>query len=100
MHYLYLKSARDTFSFSKEWLPEQKFEDIIHELASIALRRSRISALAATEGFTRPKKHPISGYEYGVQASLSIGRYSTSLDTHFQRLMTQIFPSQSDDTNP
>lgn len=63
---------------------------MIAELAIVALQRQRLSALVAKEGFTRPKIHPVSGITYGLEESLSAGRYTTALDNRFQVLMSVI----------
>jgi hypothetical protein len=86
----FIEDAAATFSFSRGWLAESDFKTTIHELAIVELQRQRLSALVAKEGFTRPKIHPISGLEYGVEESLSAGRYATTLDNRFRHRMSQL----------
>jgi len=87
---LFLKDARATFLAARDNLSESEFERLLHELAIVELQRQRLSGLIAQEGSFRPKKHPVSGYEYGLEETLGAGRYATSLDNRFMALMERL----------
>lgn len=91
IHDAYLLDARRTFSFCKAWLSPEEFDKTIAELAVLELQKQRLSALVSRDGHTRPKRHPVSGREYGVEPSLAAGRYSTALDNRFRRLTDRLF---------
>ncbi len=76
-------------------MPEPEFERLLHELAIVELQKQRLSGLIAQEGAFRPKKHPISGYEYGLEETLASGRYSTALHNRFNRLIDLMLGSSS-----
>jgi len=91
LHQMYVESARSTFSFCLVWLPADEFEQVIAEAGFLELRRMRLSALTAKEGFTRPKIHPANGQHYGLKAALGTGRYATAIDHESEALMSRIF---------
>ena len=60
---------------------------------------SPLPTLVAREGFTRPKRHPVSGYEYGRELALGIGRYSTAINSLWEQLIEAMLcdPAQLSD---
>ena len=91
LHAMYVESARTSLSFCLAWLSPTELEQTISELGFLELRRMRLSALTAREGFTRPKTHPISGVKYGLRDALGAGRYATAIDNEFNALMERVF---------
>ena len=90
IHDAYIEDARSTFAFCREWLSGIEFEQTILQLAIVTLQRQRLSALVAREGFTRPKIHATSHRAFGVEESLSAGRYAIALDNQFVMLMNRV----------
>lgn len=86
----YIDSARKTYVECLDWMTEAERDQVIRDLGILSLRRRRLSALVAREGFTRPKRHPVSGYEYGSELALGIGRYSTAISNKWEQLMTRL----------
>lgn len=86
----FVEDAAATFLSAREWLSEPDFESTIHELAIVELQRQRLSSLVARDGFTRPKIHPISKIEFGVQESLAAGRYATALQNRWLALTSTL----------
>lgn len=86
----FVEDAAATFSSARKWLSEPDHNSTIHELAIVSLQRQRLSTLLARDGFTKPKIHPISGLEYGVEESLAAGRYATALFNRSSGLMKRL----------
>jgi hypothetical protein len=74
-------------------MSEEKRDKILDDLAILSLRRRRLSAFIAKEGLLREKRHPVSGYVYGLKAGLGVGRYSTAIDNQFFPLFDQLLYS-------
>jgi len=83
----YVPSARQTYTECLNWLTSEERDLVLNDLAILSLRKIRLSALIAREGFLRDKVHPISGIVYGKQSALGIGRYATAIENRFQPLM-------------
>lgn len=86
----YVESAKSTFIECLNWMTEEERDLIIHDLGILALRKRRLSALVAREGFTRPVRHPVSGVEYKRELALGIGRYATAINNLWQPLMESL----------
>ena len=86
----YIESAKTTFTECLDWMTEDQRDQIIYDLGILSLRKRRLSALIAQQGFFRPKRHPVSGYEYGKVLALGIGRYATAIDRPWQRLVDSL----------
>lgn len=91
--YRYVHDGRKHYQRCLEWMSEATRDNHLHELALLHLRRNRVSGLVAREGLLRDKKHPISGYVYGREMSLGIGRYATAIDTLYWPLMHELIYS-------
>ena len=90
LHKMYVDSALSAFSFCLAWLPPEEFERLTNEAGFLELRRMRLSALTAKEGFTRPKIHPVSGVEYGLREALGSVRYSTAVDNAMNSVLGRL----------
>lgn len=97
IHDRYVESARTTFSFCRKWLADDDFDRTVHQLSIVELRRGRLSALVARQGFFRPKTHPTSGIQYGIEENLGVGRYATALDRRFNALMSEVLNDPQSD---
>lgn len=94
----YIDSARETYTACLDWMTEAERDQVIRDLGILSLRRRRLSALVAREGFTRPKRHPVSGYEYGRELALGIGRYSTSVNNIWEPLTGLLLHDPDEDS--
>lgn len=90
IHDAYIEDARRTFSFCTAWLSDQQFEDTIGQLALVELQKQRLSALIARDGIARPRVHPISKVQYGMEPTLAAGRYESALANRWNDLMSRI----------
>lgn len=90
IHDAYLADARRTFSFARQWLSDQQFEETIAQLAIVNLQRQRLSALIARDGIVRPRVHPVSKARCGLEPTLAAGRYESALTNRWNDLMSRI----------
>lgn len=89
----YVESGRRNLKRCLQWMNVERRDSILHELGILSLRRRRLSALLAREGLVRPKRHPVSGFVYGVQATVGVGRYMTAIANQFNPLMDELILS-------
>lgn len=97
IHDAYIEDASCTFSFARQWLSDQQFEDTIAQLAIVNLQRQRLSALIARDGIAKPKIHPISKVSYGLEPTLAAGRYESALANRWNDLMSRLLNEPSAD---
>lgn len=86
----YVADARRQFTFCLAWLSEQQFEETIAQLAIVNLQRMRLSALVARDGIARPRVHPVSKIQYGLEPTLAAGRYESALANRWNDLMSRV----------
>lgn len=94
-HDAYIEDARRAFIFCRQWLSDQQFEETIAQLAIVSLQRQRLSALIARDGIAKPKTHPVSKIQYGLEPTLGAGRYDAALTNRFSELMARILSDSS-----
>lgn len=87
VHDGYIRSAKKNYTECLAWLTEAERDAIIAELATLALRRMRLSALTSREGLLRDVAHPISGIVYKREPALGAGRYATAIANRWAKLM-------------
>lgn len=90
IHDAYLADAASSFAFCTAWLSDLQFNETIAQLAIVNLQRQRLSALIARDGITRPKVHPVSKLQYGLEPTLAAGRYESALANRWNELMSRI----------
>lgn len=90
---LYVSSGQEQFVRCLQWLSETERDHVLVELGILTLRRRRLSALVATQGLLREKRHPVSGVVYGMKETVGIGRYAAAIDNRFNPLYEQLILS-------
>lgn len=95
-HERFMFDGRGHYRRCLDWLTLAERDHILSELGLLHLRRIRVSALTAQEGLLRDKRHPVSGFVYGQEPALGVGRYSTAIDTLFWPLMEQLLYSREE----
>lgn len=95
---LYVSSGQEQFVRCLQWLSEAERDHVLLELGILALRRRRLSALVATQGLLREKRHPVSGVVYGMKETVGIGRYAAAIDNQFNPLYQQLILSPEERT--
>lgn len=89
-----VRSARTTFIAATSWLEEDEYEKAIRRFAMLSLQRRRADARTAAEGLLREVRQPNGGRQ--LRPGLGVGRYGTTIDRRFQRLMRRLLRKSCD----
>lgn len=92
----YVQQAMKKYIRARQWLGPSGLESVIHDLAIFELRRARLSARMADDGFLREvfTKNRKGSW---IEVSLAAGRYAAAIDNGFdEALRTLLFAPEEE----